>query len=103
MTTAEHSRCTPVQWFQGLGWLAAGLVAGCVLLVAGVFALWPLAIWGVVYGPILAMAVWLVGASIYVLRTHGKPRDPRRSLFTAGAGVAPVYYGLIMLAAHMAV
>ncbi|MEV0331408.1 hypothetical protein [Nocardia sp. NPDC050717] len=103
MTTVERSRCTPGQWLHGLGWLAAGLLAGCVLLVAGVFALWPLAMWAVVYGPILAMTLWLVGASIYVLRTHGKPRDPRHSLFTAGVGVAPVYYGVIMLAAHMSI
>ncbi|WP_280339582.1 hypothetical protein [Nocardia neocaledoniensis] len=102
MTTVEHSRCTPVQWLQGLGWLAGGLLAGCALLIAGVFALWPLATWAVVYGPILAMTIWLVGASIYALRTHGRRRDPRRSLFTAGAGVAPVYYGVIMLVAHMA-
>lgn len=99
MTAITNTGCFPMRWLIGVGYMTAGLLAGTALWLVSVFVLWPLAMWAVVYGSLLAMAIWLVGAAIYVLRTHRKARAPRQSLFVASAGIVPVFYGVIMLTA----
>lgn len=99
MTTVTSTGCTPMRWLKGVGYVTAGLLAGGALWLVSVFVLWPLAMWAVVYGSLLAMTIWLVGAAAYVLRTQEKVRAPRQSLFVASVGVVPVFYGVIMLTA----
>lgn len=79
MTAITNTGCFPMRWLIGVGYMTAGLLAGSALWLVSVFVLWPLAMWAVVYGSLLAMAIWLVGAAIYVLRTHRKARAPDRA------------------------
>ncbi|MBL1078894.1 hypothetical protein JK358_31270 [Nocardia sp. 2] len=85
-------------WLRYAGRLTLGLLAGTAMTIALVLALAPLFFfWAVAFGPICALAIWLLCVTFRGIRMRRTGIDIGESWFLIGFGVIPVLYGTIML------